>query len=251
MKAFAGTALDGREWIAFGILDTGEQAWAVPIEPDELLSAWRIARDKLGETGRWPVAVTTWSSNEKASFAEQLREEKLFSRFWYGDEDKSPAAIIAQSAKVDLGAFFDEIQSRRSADPIEEEKEEDDGGSDRRHLEWYEPNETTALVLLPTPHSWETLAFLHFYAAADESSAPLLALLKFWNERYGAELVANWGTMLQFVVSRPPTHLEDAIALAREQILLAPCTTLLPGVPLMQHARALVGCERWFLHERP
>jgi hypothetical protein len=41
--------------------------------------------------------------------------------------------------------------------------------------------------------------------------------LRSWRERYGAELVASWGTMLQLSVNAPPADLQDAFELAVEQ----------------------------------
>jgi hypothetical protein len=73
---------------------------------------------------------------------------------------------------------------------------------------------------------------------------------KAW-QAYGAELVAHFGTMLQFVVSRPPQTLDQAFALAVQQNAVAPCTLALPGVSLREHVRALMCVDKWFLHERP
>lgn len=57
--------------------------------------------------------------------------------------------------------------------------------------------------------------------------------------------------MLQFVVARRPATAEEALELAWQQYLVAPCTMLLPGVSVRDHARALLHIDRWFLHERP
>ena len=57
--------------------------------------------------------------------------------------------------------------------------------------------------------------------------------------------------MLQLVVKRKPATLEEAFQLAWEQVAIAPCTNLLPGVSLRDHAKALFHLDRWFLHERP
>ena len=81
--------------------------------------------------------------------------------------------------------------------------------------------------------------------------ALLIALLRSWRERFGAELVAHWGNMLQLVVEHPPTDADTAWELAWEQTLVAPCTIWLPGTPLREYARSLIGANRWFLHERP
>ena len=76
-------------------------------------------------------------------------------------------------------------------------------------------------------------------------------MLDDWEQRYGAELVANWGTMLQLVVSRPPGTIEDAFALACEHQVFSVSTLGLPGVSIRNHARSLLHRHDWFFHERP
>ncbi len=124
--------------------------------------------------------------------------------------------------------------------------------SDTRYLDWFEPDSPQApLLLLPTEHSWECLAYLHWYGACSAGTPIAMGFLKQWHQQYGAELVCHYGTMLQFIVGRPPTTLEEAFQLAWEQETLAECTTILPGVCLRDHARSLLTVDRWFLHERP
>lgn len=79
----------------------------------------------------------------------------------------------------------------------------------------------------------------------------LIRLSREWQHRFGAELVASWGTMLQYVAAKPPTTLDEAFDLAAQQIAVAPCTTLLRGEGVRQLARHLWHGEQWFLHERP
>jgi hypothetical protein len=121
-----------------------------------------------------------------------------------------------------------------------------------QYIDWYVPhNEPQALILLPTPHCWEALAYIHWYGAAVCGSETAIAMLRWWNEKYGAELVAHLGTMLHFNVKRKPENIDEAFRLAWEQEALAPCTTALPGISLRDHARTLLKAGKWFLHERP
>lgn len=57
--------------------------------------------------------------------------------------------------------------------------------------------------------------------------------------------------MLLLNVGRLPSTPEEAFQLACEQEAIAECTTMLPGVSLRNHTRALLSVNRWFLHERP
>ena len=122
---------------------------------------------------------------------------------------------------------------------------------DLTYLEWYDMTsaDTIPLLLLPTPNSWDTLACTHFYGAIN--SAEAIAILKYWYDRYGAELVAHYGTMLQFYVEQKPQTLNEAFELACQHNEFAPSTLILSGVSIREHARALLHTERWFLHEKP
>jgi hypothetical protein len=54
-------------------------------------------------------------------------------------------------------------------------------------------------------HGWQVAAYVSFFGAEVPGGAErLIAVLRSWHERYGAELVAHYGTMLEFVVRRPP-----------------------------------------------
>lgn len=123
---------------------------------------------------------------------------------------------------------------------------------DISYLNWYEAKTSpSTLMLLPVREGWNTLAYLHWYGALGGGTPVVIQFLKKWYREYQAELVCHYGTMLQFMVGRPAVTLDEAFQLAWEQIALAECTTLLPGVSLRDHARALLKLNRWFIHERP
>jgi len=120
------------------------------------------------------------------------------------------------------------------------------------YLNWYEPDCGMGIILLPTLNSWETLAYISFFGAEGlGETEKVMTLLKSWQQRFSAELVAHYDTRLQFVVQQPPSNLEAAFQLAWEQYMIAPCPLALPGISLREHARALLHTQQWFLHERP
>ena len=120
------------------------------------------------------------------------------------------------------------------------------------YLDWYEPNSGLGIILLPTLNNWDALAYISFFGAEGFGEAEkMMTVFQSWQQCFGAELVAHYGTILQFVVQHPPSTLETAFQLAWEQYMIAPCTLELPGITLREHARALLQTQRWFLHERP
>ena len=121
-------------------------------------------------------------------------------------------------------------------------------------FDWYEPrpNDPVGLVLLPIAEPCDAAAYLSFFGAeGDGRHEGLVRLMRDWQQRYGAQLVASWGTMLQFAVTSPPQTLEDAHALALQHVTVAPCTTVMPGVAVRDLAHDLRRSGGWFLHERP
>jgi hypothetical protein len=258
-EVLAGTPLAGRQTTTLPVPETLQTVLAIEIAPDEVWTTWSVARGLVEVTGRWPVAMTVWGSS--GGWAKAFAQEDLFARSAFDGEpdkpaDDSPMGFIAEAQDVDLNALLKQLEEEDAEDeddePHEGEPPEDDAEVHTGHIDWFDPeDQPTALMLMPTTRPWETLAYHPWYAAEGVGSAAVIALVERWHARYQAELVAHWGTMLQFVVGRRPADLEEARALAREQILFAPCTTLLSGVTLDEHARALLEVDRWFVHERP
>lgn len=111
-------------------------------------------------------------------------------------------------------------------------------------LDWYVP-ERAQFALLPTTSAWLSVAWLDYYG--EEDKAVLAACLRQWHEKWGAEIVASWGTMMQFVTPRRPEFGPDAVNLAYQQLTLAGNIGLLE----IDLARILSHVDTWFLHARP
>ena len=193
--------------------------------------------------------------------SEQIADEIWRESDWYFDDleithsnfaispDPKEAAVALNSGKIITEIDFEQWLFNWELKNVP--KEQLLITPDPTYLEWYNmiSADTIPLLLLPTPNSWDTLAYIHFFGAMN--SAEAIAILKYWYDRYGAELVAAYGTMLQFYVKQKPQTLDEAFELACQHNEFAPCTLILPGVSIREHARALLHTERWFLHERP
>jgi Domain of unknown function (DUF4253) len=75
----------------------------------------------------------------------------------------------------------------------------------------------------------------------------LAAAIRQWEQQRGAELVACWGTMLQFVVGRQPALGEQAWQLAVQQLAVGGSLQM----PPWELALALTRSDAWFMHHRP
>lgn len=251
--------------------DGDGQDWSTAIVDADFLSRWPFQADSAHQAADYflpgTIVARSYDVDLDAFLAEQAVQQRqladahvLKEEIAYemdnlpGRFDRAPiqAQLMSQVDRGEIQSTLDletwlldwEIAQGIGLEPPQEEN---------GYLSWYEPGpgQSLALLLLPTAHSWEALAYVHWYGAEDIGSETVAAFLDLWHEHYGAELVCHYGTMLQLVVQRKPATLQDAFDLAWEQTAIAPCTTLLPGISLRDHARALMGCDRWFLHERP
>jgi hypothetical protein len=133
--------------------------------------------------------------------------------------------------------------------------EEENGGKeliDDRYMDWYKPEgQRQALILLPITKNYEILAFIHFFGAESFGSSKAIAMLRYWHEKYGAEIVGHYGTLLNIKVKSVPECIEEALGLAIQQEAFAECTTIPAGVNIRDHARLLMKKKQWLLHQRP
>ncbi|NER82079.1 MAG: DUF4253 domain-containing protein [Leptolyngbya sp. SIO1D8] len=116
---------------------------------------------------------------------------------------------------------------------------------DKRWTEYKDPQ----LLLLPISHSWESLAYIHWWGAGEIGTPNLMSLLKKWHMEFGTELFSDDGVLLQFIVNKPPSNLAAAFELAWEQNTVTSWTT--EWLNLRDHTRSLQSLNRWVLFDRP
>lgn len=265
-RAFTGTALDGYE------VEPGEGGTLLVhgLPGDRLLELWQPARDAVAETGRWPVALTSWGDDDDLwvgapdaedlaqhaaaadpwplfHFASDLPEhEEDVRRFLHHRFPSLADRAVAELALPTVEPVLDRwVYEAVLADPAL--RAEVDVAHLRGTRYWH-PVDRFALVLLPTADWWLSPAWLSYHGAMDPPrSYALSAAEREWHQRWGAELVASWDTMLQLVVRRPPQDPEDCWELAGQLKDV--------GGSLQMYryelALALAGSDAWFLHDRP
>ncbi|MFE2582052.1 DUF4253 domain-containing protein [Streptomyces sp. NPDC059378] len=104
--------------------------------------------------------------------------------------------------------------------------------------------EECCLVLVPARRSSDALALIGWSA---EAPLPLLcALLRSWEDRFGAQVVAAVGSELHVSVARPPAEAEHANLLALEHVLSTADNIVDdPPTPFPEYAARLVGRTSW------
>lgn len=242
------------------------------IDPGRLMESWVAARGMLDLTGRWPVAIAPeWStgfpevSGDRLAVIEAevvgMAESRVFPR-WVNDRPTPqqdwhayleayfpggglPASMASELPDPVLDDDVDRwVFARVQEDPIRMMPAEQLTSHISRQ-EWFRPD-AVELALLPTTSPWLAGAWLDYFGAEADPVA-LVAALQRWSGRWDAELVASWGTMLQFRVGRRPRPGNEAWELAGQ--LLAWGGSL--QMSQWQLAVVLPVIDTWFLHDRP
>lgn len=237
---------------------------------------WQVARAALPDTGRWPVCiwgVDDWHIDNPGNPADAAAE-------------LAEAAVRADPADVGSGWVNDLPETREDlevfvghrfpnhpdladrmvealGDPTTEPafdrwlyeallqepslRAEVDVDYLIGTRQWFQPD-SVSLALLPTAEGWLSSAWLAFHSfEMPDRAAALAAVQRGWSQKYRAELVANWGTMLQFLVGRPPVDPWEAYELAGQLKEVG------GSLQMYQYelALALPRSDAWFLHDRP
>lgn len=286
-RLVAGTGLADCELQPVPVLDTGEVGYCFKVPIADAHRLWRKARELVDELGRWPVLVMeafypdTFNRFYYAGEGDQSPASVLERAAAMTDEQVWEVFLLSAplgDAEWDgvVRGDLDESEERVGRRPeltVEDSRRlrPDYWRVEQALLEWEEQQQPTTspvnaeyldwmplfdgpcgLMLMPTDKPWEVPAYTDFYGASKPlGHEALIRVQHYWWKRYGAVLMASWGTQLEFDVARPPADVHSAFPLALEQSAVAPCTIILPGVSVRQHARALPGRPTWYLHERP
>jgi hypothetical protein len=197
-----------------------------------------------------------------AEFIKRMEQQRDQQRADYADFDEHIAYELGETARrCGAAPSRDDVNEARlggraigTAYQLDRwllDWEQAHGGSrdpDMARQEGFE-QEPVFLVFLPTPNCWDALAYINWYGTSDFGSENYIALGRAWQKRFGAELFAHFGTVLECFVTRPPVTVQDAWELAQQHDLAASCT--LGGIALRCYATDLMTADRWFLHERP
>lgn len=272
-------------------LTDGNHSFLISCEPEEIEAAYLAARSVVDRTGRWPVVTAGWWAGKPlADELDEGRIWPLGDLLPPLSGVELEARVQARWVELDSYRFDDhwaelrhhlaateermgrspseaEVRAALGVDPGEltldrwlfdwERQQAAPGHDDTDRVsgrdEWFTPvGQPCGVVLMPTATPWIAAGMLDFYGTETRAETPFLfALLQRWNSLWGAEVVASFGTMLEFSVERPPTDPSDLIQLAVEHFAMAPCTLQLPGISVREYARYLRGGDSWFLHERP
>jgi len=175
----------------------------------QALAQWEVLRSLVSETGYWPVIG--WDRFKQPPWEEEMVQD-----------------ILEEGSHIDIQQWLEQEETHMRIDEEDVRRHADAPPApfDFRLPHGRFTNTLPPLVpiaLVPTAHFWEAPAYLPVQGNEwDPSNAVQVAMMKYWNERWGAELVAMAPSTVEMRVLRPPTTWEEAFTLAKEQYIYAP-----------------------------
>lgn len=109
-----------------------------------------------------------------------------------------------------------------------------------------EPWPSVLIGLVPTTEGWQVPAFLRYGGGDCPMPAKHVSVLRYWHERWGAELVGLSGAVMELWVTRPPATRQEAFALAREQCAFCSDIVLQGTETLEVLAATLLHGRSWY-----
>jgi hypothetical protein len=184
--------------------------WGIPVDRKSAVRAWELHRKAHDTTGLYPLIV----------------DDELVKRLLDVAPENPPAEILSHASSINGGEWL----ARRAKESLTEDEETIEPDFDADDPKLQEADRLASLesplfresqwfvVLVPTKRSWEVFAHLGYGAwNAYPEAAEHIAVMKYWNEKFGAEPVIVTGDCVEMRVTRPPTTTEECRALALEQ----------------------------------
>jgi hypothetical protein len=191
----------------------GATVYSFSVPGKDALSTWRRLRQAAPGLGYWPVI-----------FGEPKRVTRVCGVIATEHAD-DPMETIRQANETDVQKYFQERAEEFSDEHYHGEwpgQPEKMGMLDftipRKILPPCDFHESVVIGLIPVKHFWEVPAVLTFGGWNDCPFAKdQVAVLRYWNEIYGAELVGLSGDVMELEVPKKPSTKEEALKLAQEQ----------------------------------
>jgi hypothetical protein len=226
-----------------------DKIFCFSVPGDKAEEVWQHLRMQSAKSGHWPVILGSEDDCEEQIYAVQHPEELGF---------EPREALIAKGLQIDAKTW---LANRLAANPDFYETDENNNDNDlspinaiNKKYEFYSLqaleqayHPEVHLALLPTTNSWEAPAYL-YYGGWNECPNPEehVAMFKHWHEKYGAEVFALAGDVVELYVARPVTTPKAADELVKEQFVY--CTDIVHQGTNTLHglAKEVLQSSGWF-----
>lgn len=222
------------------------------ISGKEAIQTWESFRGVVESTGYWPLLLGAPSMNNLSLLQEGLEDG--------GAEPEPEPHFFEKADALDMQTWW--VKRTQSlfggTDPfldiVRGQWPESTQFHESNHkflihtdLMGMKPLHKVVMALIPTRTFWEAPAFMK-YGGWNDCPSPHehIAVMKYWQERYGAELVGMASDIIEMKVARPPQDRESALALAKEQFIYCPDLVYQGTETLEGLAATLLNGSVWY-----
>lgn len=180
----------------------------VPVGESE--EVWNKLRDLAPSTGHWPVVG--WNR---------------FGHLPEGqDTSGTPWTVINEGVQFDAKQWFASDKTSFSRRDFSQTSYDAHPGTGfQLHLHRRQFRGTSAgyvpITLVPTDIPWQVPAYLDI-SGNDPPASVHVAVMKYWHVEWGAELFGAVPGEIEMLIKRPPSTVNEALGLAREQYVYCP-----------------------------
>ena len=240
--------------------------WRVTAPGERALWMWEHLRERVEETGHWPVLL---GDEGEVEMILEVLEYELDGAAQHSEgqgtlpgfeavarpKRSTPTVddVLRAGAELDRLVWLDERASARQRYGAEPHRDWPDVPAPQEHftiprsLGSGRPLQDVVIAFAPTTRSWEVAAHMRWGGWNDcPKPEAHVAMHKYWHDRYGAEVVGMSHDVVEMRVARPPTTRDDALSLARDQY--AYCSDIVhQGVETIERlAAALLNSRVWY-----
>lgn len=172
------------------------------------------------------------------------------------DDEREPAGILAESLSVDVPAWFARRKSEAAEDGLDLEEvagewageaEEKEGITSHLDMLSGAVRPLVSIGLATVEQPWMLPAVLKYGGWNECPDAAIqCAVMRRWQEKYGAEIVCVTGDVIECVVRNPPTTAEASIELAWEQYWYCGDIVDQGTLTVANLASGLMNSNHWF-----
>ena len=246
------------------INSSGEALYVLSTHGSQAIPLWRRLRERVSQTEHWPLLVgeqkdldvlrEQWQSLDFGTTKEILQRALTIDAVqWFERKHEEVVdellefggQLYSTSAEELLGSAEEFRGLPRGLWPTESspchEFQIPIGMASRKPL----PQVYVALV--PTATCWHVPAHLRFGAWNEcPQSEEHVALMRFWQQNFGAEVVGITSDVVEMLVGCPPSNRIDALKLAKQQYLYCQDIVDQGTQTLEVLAASLLGGTSWF-----
>jgi hypothetical protein len=215
--------------------------WVVhplPLEREPFAS-WRRLRAAHDQTGLWPFLAG-------ADLKEVDRQ--TVSELWYDAATNHDPTAVARGLALNVRAFFAQQAAELAApDPATLTMDAAALAWADREPQFAFTSRDTVIGLIQASHGYQVPGLLSWNGAAnyDFDAALHVAVLRYWQQRYGAELVTLTGDQIELLVARPPRDPATLAQAAVEMLGYCPDLDVLGTGMIAVLANEVVPHRRW------